>query len=188
MKDLIDVAAVVQAFCEQRGWRFCFIGGLAVQHLAEARLTKDTDLTLFTGFGDEEPFIDELLTAFKPRRPDAKAFALINRVLLLYGANGSGIDIALGALPFEAEAVERASYAEYAPGVFLKICSPEDLIVMKAFASRPRDWEDIRMTLVRQGVGTLNWSHIRRHLTELAALKEAPEILDQLEALKARYS
>ncbi|RYD26196.1 MAG: hypothetical protein EOP86_26295, partial [Verrucomicrobiaceae bacterium] len=79
MKDLIDTAAVVQAFCEERGWQFCFIGGLAVQHLAEARLTKDTDLTLFTGFGDEEPFIDELLTAFKPRLPDAKTFALINR-------------------------------------------------------------------------------------------------------------
>ncbi|MDB6132406.1 MAG: hypothetical protein JWM59_649 [Verrucomicrobiales bacterium] len=124
MTDLIDAAAAVQTFCEQRGWPFCFIGGLAVQHLAEARLTKDTDLTLFTGFGDEEPFIDELLTAFKPRRPDAKPFALINRVLLPYSENGSGIDIALGALPFEAEAVKRASYAEYAPGILLRIAPP----------------------------------------------------------------
>lgn len=39
MKDLIDVAAGLQALCEKRGWQFCFIGGLAVQHLAEARLT-----------------------------------------------------------------------------------------------------------------------------------------------------
>ncbi|MDB6132405.1 MAG: hypothetical protein JWM59_648 [Verrucomicrobiales bacterium] len=59
---------------------------------------------------------------------------------------------------------------------------------MKAFASRSRDWEDIRMTLVRQGVQALDWNHIRRHLTELAALKEAPEILDQLETLKVKYS
>lgn len=76
MKDLIDVAAGIQTFCEGRGWRFCFIGGLAVQHLAEARLTKDTDLTLITGFGTEEPFIDALLSAYRPRRPDAKQFAL----------------------------------------------------------------------------------------------------------------
>ena len=100
MRDLIDVAAGLQAFSEKRGWKFCFIGGLAVQHLAEARLTTETDLTLLTGFGTEEPFIDELLTAYRPRRPDAKQFALIKRVLLLYSDNGSGIDIAMGALPF----------------------------------------------------------------------------------------
>lgn len=107
MKDLVEVAAKLQGFCEERGWQFCFIGGLAVQHLAEARLTKDTDLTLLTGFGKEEPFIDELLAVYRPRRPDARQFALVNRVLLLYAENGSGIDIAMGALPFEESAVPR---------------------------------------------------------------------------------
>lgn len=76
MRDLIDVAAGLQAFCEKRGWQFCFIGGLAVQHLAEARLTTDTDLTLLTGFGTEEPFIDALLTAYRPRRADAKQLSV----------------------------------------------------------------------------------------------------------------
>ncbi len=188
MRDLIDVAADIQAFCEKRGWRFCFIGGIAVQHLAEARLTKDIDLTLLTGFGTEEPFIDELLTAYRPRRPDAKQFALLTRVLLLYAANGSGVDIALGGLPFEEQVVDRATYVEYAAGISLRICSAEDLIIMKAFAGRPQDWIDVRMTLVRQGVKKLDWRYIRRRLTELAALKEAPEIMDELEALRERYA
>ena len=187
MKDLIDVASGLQAFCEKRGWEFCFIGGLAVQHLAEARLTTDTDLTLLTGFGTEEPFIDELLADYRPRRPDAKQFALINRVLLLYADNDSGIDIAMGALPFEEGAVRRASYVEYADGIALKICSPEDLIVMKAFASRPQDWMDVRMTIVRQGNINLDWDYILTQLRPLAEAKEAPEILDQLSALRSRY-
>jgi hypothetical protein len=187
MRDLVDVAAKLQAFCEERGWHFCFIGGLAVQHLAEARLTKDTDLTLLTGFGTEEPFIDELLAHYRPRRADAKQFALIHRVLLLYAENGSGIDIALGALPFEQSAVRRSAYAEYVDGISLRICSAEDLIVMKAFADRPQDWMDVRMTIVRQGAVNLDWDHIFTHLRPLAEAKEAPEILDQLSALKSRY-
>lgn len=187
MKDLIDVAAGIQTFCEKRGWQFCFIGGLAVQHLAEARLTTDTDLTLLTGFGTEETFIDELLTTYRPRRADAKQFALLNRVLLLYADNGSGIDIAMGALPFEEGAVCRAVYVEYADGVSLKICTAEDLIVMKAFAGRPQDWMDVRMTIVRQGNANLDWHYIYTQLSPLVEAKEAPEILEQLSALRSRY-
>jgi predicted nucleotidyltransferase len=92
--------------------------------------------------------------------------------------------IALAALPFEEEAVARAKRVEVHPGIELRLCSPEDLIVMKAFAGREQDWRDVRMTLVRMGVHALDWSYIRSHLTPLAAAKEAPEIMDQLETLR----
>jgi hypothetical protein len=35
-----------------------------VQALAEPRLTRGTDMTLLTGFGSEEPFIDALLERY----------------------------------------------------------------------------------------------------------------------------
>lgn len=187
MKELIDTAAELQQFCETRGWQFCFIGGLAVQCLAEARLTKDTDMTLLTGFGNEEPYIDALLAKYQPRRPDAKSFALVNRVLLLYAPNGSGIDVAMGALPFEEGVVRRAAYRDYGEGVRLKICSPEDLIVMKAFAGRDQDWMDVRMTIVRNGEPKLDWTYIFQQLSPLAELKEEPEILERLGGLRERY-
>jgi hypothetical protein len=57
MTDLIATAFALQSFCEERSWQFCFIGGLAVQALAEPRLTNDTDMTLLTGFGGEEPYL-----------------------------------------------------------------------------------------------------------------------------------
>ncbi len=117
MTDLIATAFALQTFCEERRWQFCFIGGLAVQALAEPRLTTDTDMTLLTGFGGEELYIDALLARYRPRRTDAREFALLHRVLLLQADNGSGLDIALAALPFEALAVSRASYnAEFVSG------------------------------------------------------------------------
>jgi hypothetical protein len=60
MTELIPAAKKIQDFIDSKGWKFCFIGGLAVQRWGEIRLTKDVDLTLITEFGDEAKFVDEL--------------------------------------------------------------------------------------------------------------------------------
>jgi hypothetical protein len=52
--------------------------------------------------------------------------------------------------------------------------------VLKAFAGRGQDWVDIERIIVRQ-TGKLDWNYIREQLQPLAELKEAPEILNQLE-------
>jgi hypothetical protein len=46
---LFAAAVDVQAFCASRGWRWCVIGGLAVQRQGDPRQTRDVDLTLVTG-------------------------------------------------------------------------------------------------------------------------------------------
>ena len=60
MRDLFLLASEVQSFCQVRGWRFCFIGGIALQRWGEPRLTADIDLTILTGFGHEAQYIEEL--------------------------------------------------------------------------------------------------------------------------------
>jgi hypothetical protein len=80
---LFRVSEEIQAVCLQHRWRFCFVGGLALQRWGEPRVTEDVDLTLLTGFENKERFIDALLQYFSPRMPEAKGFALVNRVLLL---------------------------------------------------------------------------------------------------------
>jgi hypothetical protein len=60
-------------------------------------------------YGREDGPIDVLLSAFQPRRRDAREFAETYRVLLLRTAAGVGIDLSLAALPFEQEAIDRAT-------------------------------------------------------------------------------
>src|SRR5437870_12340501 len=100
---VLAAAAEVEHFCQQRQWPFAFIGGVAVQRWGEPRVTQDVDLTLYTGFGNEEPFIQSFLDRFKPRISDAAAFALSRRVLLLESEESIPVDIALGGFPFEEE-------------------------------------------------------------------------------------
>lgn len=166
--------------CEAHHWRYCFIGGLAVLRWGEPRETVDVDLTLLTGFGDEGRFVSALLDAFSPRIDDAARFAMQNRVLLLRASSGVGLDIALGGLPFEELAVARSSVFVFPPDVPLRTCSAEDLIVLKAFADRPKDWLDIDGILIRQGAD-LDWPHILAQLAPLAEVKGAPELVERLE-------
>ena len=179
---LLAAALEIQEFLAQRQWRFCFIGGLAVVRWGEPRATQDIDLSLLSGFGDEESYIDPLLSRFRSRVDDARSFALTHRVLLLEAGNGTGMDVSLGGLPFEESIVERASPFEFAPDCVLLTCSAEDLIVLKAFAARPLDWRDIQGILTGQGE-RLDLGYVRSHLSPLAELKEEPAIMDRLESL-----
>ncbi len=182
MKTLVQVAAELQGFVRRQGWGYCFIGGLALQRWGVPRLTRDVDLTVLADYGQEEPKIRALLEHWAGRLPDAAAFARANRVLLLRSAEGVGIDLVFGALPFEAEAVARASDFAFLPGVELRTCSAEDLIVMKAFADRTRDWADVEAVIARQGAA-LDAGYIIGQLRPLAEIKGIPEAVDRLRRL-----
>ena len=180
---VLEAAEEVQAFCQRQQWRFCFIGGIAVQRWGEPRLTQDVDITLLTGFGNEESYADALLGVFPPRRADAREFALSNRVLLLRAGN-VGVDIALGGLPFEERSIERASAWRWTTERSLFTCSAEDLVVHKAFAGRHLDWGDVERVLTRQH-GKLDMQLIRSELTPLLDLKGDPDAMAQFEGMVA---
>lgn len=179
MQDLIKGAREVQDALETTGLPFCFIGGLAVLHWGEPRLTRDLDLTVLADWGQEEKVVDTLLAVLQPRMEEARAFALENRVLLLKSSGGIPIDLALGALPFEESATTRARDVNFVK-IPLRICTAEDLVVMKAFANRPRDWSDIQGIVIRQ-TGKLDTTYILKQLTPLTEAKQGEPILSRLE-------
>ncbi len=186
MNEVFQAASELQSVCEAQSWRFCFIGGLAQIRWGEPRETVDADLTLLTGYGDEEPFIRTLTDHFEGRIPDAESFALERRVLLLRSRSGVGLDVSLGGLPYEELVVERSSVFVYPPQISLRTCSAEDLLVLKAFAGRSQDWVDVERLIVRQ-TGELDWDYIHEHLAPLAELKGEPEILDEVKRRRIQF-
>jgi hypothetical protein len=158
------------------------IGGVAASLWGRPRLTRDVDALVLL----EDGRWGEFLAAgaghgFLPRRADALAFARETRVLLVHhGESGIDLDLVFGSLPFEKEAAIRAKWVDLG-GVAIPLSSPEDLIIMKAVAHRPRDLEDIAAILAAQPV--LNVRRVRRWLREFSGALEMPEILNDLEAL-----
>lgn len=183
MNVLFAAALELQSFCRQRGWQSCIIGGLAVLRWGRPRATQDVDLSLLTGFGRENEFIEPLVKQLSTRISDAAKFAADHRVLLLRASNGVPLDVAFAGIPFEERTIERASAFDFASGCSLNTASAEDLVVLKAFAGRPRDWADVEGIVSRQS-GALDWTQIENELALLCEATESFDILRRLEALR----
>jgi hypothetical protein len=185
MKSLFESASRIQAFFESLHWSFCFIGGIALQRWGEPRLTVDIDVSLLTRFENEESYIDHIFRILEPRIPDAKPFALSHRVLLAKTENGIQVDIVFAGIPLEMQIINRATTFQFIKDVSLVTCSAEDLIVMKSFADRDKDWGDVTGILIRQQ-RQLDWAYIKRNLEPLCEAKGNPEILRRLEKMRKR--
>lgn len=187
MNPILETALEVQRFCQARGWRFSFIGAIAVQRWGEPRLTQDVDLTVLSGFGPEADFVDALLAVYRTRISEGREFALQHRVLLLEAASGVPIDVSLGGIPFEERVIERSSAWDLGLAEPLATCSAEDLVVLKAFAGRDKDWLDIEGIVVRQG-DRLKTAQVQRELEPLLELKEDARSLARLQAILDRVA
>ncbi len=182
MTPLFAAAVEVERVCQDAGFAFCFIGGLAVLRWGQPRMTADVDVTVMTGFGDEARYVDELLAHLSGRIADARAFALRHRTLLLRTSNGVNADVSLGAMPFEARSVERASAFGVGDGSTVTTCSAEDLVVHKAFAGRDKDWLDITGIVARQG-RRLDRQLVWNELLPLLELKDDTDTAPRLRGL-----
>jgi len=163
------------------------IGGVAASLLGRPRFTRDVDALVLLEDNAWAPFLSAgAAFGLVPRRPDALAFARRTRVLLLrHEPSGIDVDVSLGTLPFEEEAVARARSRRVIAGVSVPLVSPEDLIVMKAIAHRPRDIADIESLVDARPA--LDRTRIRRWVREFAAILHAPELVTDLErVLNAR--
>ncbi|MFQ6033848.1 MAG: DUF6036 family nucleotidyltransferase [Candidatus Bipolaricaulia bacterium] len=148
--NLLRAAAEVARFLEAQGIPYSVIGGLALQQWGEPRMTRGVDIKVLVASKRMEPFVDAVLSRFSPRVPDAREFALRHRVLLIQTQDGVPIDISLGIPGYEEEALERAVLIDFPEVGRLRLIGPEDLIIHKCVAGRPRDVEDVEGILIRQ--------------------------------------
>jgi predicted nucleotidyltransferase len=159
-----------------------FIGGVAVAFAGRPRTTRDVDLVVLLGDHSWDSFLRAAAgSGFVPRIPGAAAFARRSRVFLLrHERSGVDVDISAGALPFEEETIRRAREVIFGRGK-IRVATPEDLIVMKLVASRPRDIADVEEMIAANP--NLDRRRVRRIVRQFSKLLDMPEMLERLEAL-----
>ncbi len=163
------------------GVRGLVIGGIAASLLGRPRYTADVDamVVLEKDLDDLGRLVEAAAgCGLVPRIPDAVVFARRNRVLLLiHEQSGVPVDVAIGLLPFELEAVERGQTFVIG-SVSVPLPTPEDLVIMKAVAHRPRDIEDIRAVVA--AYPQLDRERVRRVICDFAAALEMPELWEDV--------
>ncbi|MEW5940534.1 MAG: nucleotidyl transferase AbiEii/AbiGii toxin family protein [Chloroflexota bacterium] len=179
---LVEPLKALQRLLDRYDGRGVLIGGIAVGFLGRPRLTVDLDAMFLASIKDI-PRILELAAeeGIEPREPNTAAFAAISRVLLLrHKSSGIGVDISLGILPLEEEIVER-SVRHDAGALTVQLPTPEDLIILKAVAHRPKDMLDIREIVDNNP--NLDVARIKRWVKDYAKTMEAPELLADIKKL-----
>ena len=168
---------------QEFGAPWLVIGGVAVIAAGVPRLTADIDATIWAPGTDPEALLDLLrIHRIVPRISDAITFAKERQVLLVqHEPSGVPVDLSLAWLPFEEEAVRCGVECDYA-GVPIRLPRPEDLIIYKLVAARPRDLDDVEKLLLLYG-GSLDIARIRRVIREFAEVLEDPARLEALERL-----
>lgn len=175
--DPLEAWGSVLSRFEDRG---VVIGGIAVSLLGQARFTEDLDAMVLLSI-DEIPRF--LMVAkeegIEPRIAQAEEFARRNRVLLLrHLPSQTDIDVSLGMLPFEEEMVKRSVIYEVDDTLQIRLPTPEDLIIMKAIAHRPKDLLDIQG--IMQSHPDLDKERIQDWVTQFAELLEMPELWEDI--------
>ena len=108
------------------------------------------------------------------RIPDAISFARRSAVLLLeHKASRVGVDLTICRLPFDSDAIDRSRLIVMGDLQF-SVVAPEDLIIMKAIAHRPQDFQDIR-AVVRANP-QLDARRVRTQVQEFAKALDMPEL------------
>ncbi len=156
------------------------IGGIAVSLIGQARFTEDLDAMVLLSVEDIAHFLEIAKKEnIEPRISQADDFARRNRVLLLrHIPSQTDIDISMGVLPFEQEVIARSVIYEIDDALKIRLPTPEDLIIMKAIAHRPKDLLDIQGII--QSHPNLDRQRIQNWVAQFAELLEMPELWEDI--------
>lgn len=182
IQDLIPMLALLaalQRLLARFGDRGIIIGGVAASLLGRPRLTADVDAIILLDIADLPQLVRSAAEeGLLPRISDVEAFARQNRVLLLrHEESGINVDISLGVLPLEEEAVAR-SCVHQVGSVAIRLPTPEDLIILKAVAHRPKDLLDIQGII--EAHPDLDRERIQYWVGEFARALDMPELWEDI--------
>jgi hypothetical protein len=132
--------------------RWYLFGAQAALLYGASRLTADVDVTLHlpTGLATVS-FVDALDRHGFRVRSTSPTFIEQTRVIpVVHAASGLPADLVIAGPGLEEEFLRRA-VIHVIEGVSVPVAAPEDIVVMKILAARPKDFEDVVAILTAQG-------------------------------------
>jgi hypothetical protein len=165
-----DLLAVLAAVFSRLRVHWYVFGAQAVLLWGRPRLTADIDVTVRMEPEEPERLVEALGTAgFSLRFDNAPDLVRRTRVLpFLHQASGLPLDVVLAGPGLEELFLSRSVPVKIGNALVPVIC-PEDLIVTKILAGRPKDIDDVR-SILHERLSSLDVDTIR---TTLAMVEEA---------------
>ena len=184
--DLARVLAAVADGLRGSGLGWYVFGAQAVVAYGQPRLTADLDVTVAADLEHVPELVSRLqVTGLRLQPTATDDFVRRTRVLpFVHEATGIPVDIVLAGPGLEQEFVAHARMLDLG-GVTVPVISPEDLIVTKILAGRPKDLEDV-VGILREQLPTLDLDRSRRFLSLLQEALARDDLLPELDGALGR--
>lgn len=127
------------------------IGGVAVAVWGEPRVTRDVDLKILLSRSEADQLLDLLADQYNILSSEPATDLRKQGLVFIKDTMGTRLDLLLADTPYDVNAIQRGKHIEVQPGINIRVCSPEDLIIYKLISTRLRDHEDARSVIYRQG-------------------------------------
>lgn len=168
-----------------RWGRWYVFGAQAVNAYGVPRLSADVDVTVRLVPDEPQRFVRDMETAGFALRVDDPEFVRRTRVMpFVHLATAMPLDVVLAASGLEEEFLDRARAVDVG-GTTVPLIDPEDLIIAKLLAARPKDLEDAR-GLWRLRGHALGADRIRRTLGLLEEALGQSDLLPAFESILRR--
>jgi hypothetical protein len=164
MENLFQSIQTLQRRLSDAGIPSVVIGGVAVAAWGEPRVTRDVDLKVLLGRDDADRLLAVLTPDYVSLLPDARRALRQQAMVFVQDTAGTRLDLLLADTAYDIPAIQRGRDVELQPGVTIRVCSPEDLVIYKLISTRLRDHEDAQGVVRRQGSNlddeyVLDWLH-----------------------------
>jgi hypothetical protein len=168
------------------GLRWYVFGAQAAIHYGSARTTADVDITVELAGLSPTTLVSRLAeVGIDPRIAIDEEFVAQSRVLpMVHHATGMGVDVVLAGPGPEQTFLSRAQLRAF-ENVRVPIAAPNDMVVMKVLAGRPKDVDDV-VGILRAAPDGLDVGAVRAMLEELEELLGQSDLIPVLEGALAR--
>jgi hypothetical protein len=156
------------------------IGGQAVLLYGEPRLTRDIDITLGVDVDKLQSIISLAGSlALKILPENIETFTRQTMVLpVVHEETGIRVDFIFSFSPYEQQAIAKARKVRMLDQD-VYFAAPEDVVIHKIVAGRPRDIEDVRGIILK--VPEIDTAYIRQWLNDFSDALGDDEIKNRLE-------
>lgn len=184
MNDITAALKDIAGILERIGLTYAVIGGVAVRAYGIPRPTYDLDFTLAIPRDRLAEFYNSVEERgytvpenYRSGWVDTVAGMPLVKIKCYIQGHGVDVDVFLAETPFQQEILKRRQIVETPDGIAW-LASPEDVVLLKLLAWRPRDVSDVGDVLFTQG--ELDNDYLRQWAGRLG-------VIDRLDEAVRRY-
>ena len=183
IEEIEEILFDLVSLLDREGIPYAVMGGLAIRVYSLPRATQDVDITIAINRDRLDGLRDSLhdLGCSIPPAYDSGWLDLVAGMPLFkvkrhIDSHSVDVDIFVAESRFQESLIQRRHFFEVS-GRQVALVSPEDLLLLKLTAARPRDLVDVQDLLF--ALGTLDESYLREWAAELGVAEKLEQALKQ---------